>query len=93
MRRKASRGEPKVLEKGNLGKEKSSAAAASEEIATLVKNASVTVEPDWPCFFAKLCKKRNIEDHIVDIDFGGGAAFSVAVFLLRPWHLLVRIQI
>ena len=96
------------LGKGNLGKEERKAAAASEdihtrpklpsakwkkEVVTLVKDASVTVEPDWPRFFAKLCEKRNIEDRIVEIGFGGGAAVSVAAFLLRPSHLLLRVQL
>ena len=38
-----------------------------EKITALVKDASVTVESDWPKFFAKLCEKRNIEDLIFGI--------------------------
>lgn len=50
----------------------------AEKIAALVKAANLTVESYWPSLFAKLCDKRNIEDLILNVGSGGGAA-SVAV--------------
>ncbi|XP_027163354.1 60S acidic ribosomal protein P1-like [Coffea eugenioides] len=49
----------------------------AEKIATLVKAANLIVESYWPSLFAKLCKKRNIEDLIVNFSCGGGAAAPV----------------
>ncbi|XP_027115473.1 large ribosomal subunit protein P1-like [Coffea arabica] len=49
----------------------------AEKIATLVKAANLIVESYWPSLFAKLCKKRNIEDLIVNVGCGGGAAAPV----------------
>nr|XP_027072004.1 60S acidic ribosomal protein P1-like [Coffea arabica] len=46
---------------------------------TLVKVANLTVESYWPSLFAKLCKKRNIEDLIVNIGCGGSGAAPAAV--------------
>ncbi|GER33435.1 60S acidic ribosomal protein P1 [Striga asiatica] len=53
-------------------------AVTAEKIATLVKAANLNVESYWPSLFAKLCEKKNIEDLIVNVGSGGGAAVSVA---------------
>ncbi|XP_022734004.1 60S acidic ribosomal protein P1-like [Durio zibethinus] len=46
----------------------------AEKIAALVKSANVRVESYWPSLFAKLLEKRNIDDLIMNIGSGGGAA-------------------
>ncbi|KAL3630752.1 hypothetical protein CASFOL_023736 [Castilleja foliolosa] len=53
-------------------------AVTAEKIATLVKAANLTVESYWPSLFAKLCEKKNIEDLIMNVGSGGGAAVSVS---------------
>lgn len=50
-----------------------------EKIAAMVKAANVTIESYWPSLFAKLVEKKNIEDLIMNVGSGGGAAAPVAV--------------
>ncbi|XP_011039274.1 PREDICTED: 60S acidic ribosomal protein P1-like isoform X2 [Populus euphratica] len=50
----------------------------AEKISTLVKAANVQIESYWPGLFAKLAEKRNIEDLIMNVGSGGGAAVAVA---------------
>ncbi|KAI3892923.1 hypothetical protein MKX03_006893, partial [Papaver bracteatum] len=51
----------------------------AEKIATLVKKANVQCESYWPSLFAKLFKKRNVEDWITNIrSDGGGADIAVS---------------
>ncbi|GKU88985.1 hypothetical protein SLEP1_g3188 [Rubroshorea leprosula] len=49
-------------------------AVTAEKIATLVKAANVSIESYWPSLFAKLAEKRNIEDLIMNVGSGSGAA-------------------
>ncbi|KAJ6404428.1 hypothetical protein OIU84_012588 [Salix udensis] len=53
-------------------------AITAEKIAELVKAANVQIESFWPSLFAKLLEKRNIEDLILNVGSGGGAAVAVA---------------
>ncbi|XP_071707782.1 large ribosomal subunit protein P1-like isoform X1 [Rutidosis leptorrhynchoides] len=50
----------------------------TEEIATILKAANVQCESYWPSLFAKLVKKKNIEDLIVNVGAGGGALVVAA---------------
>ncbi|GFP96709.1 60S acidic ribosomal protein p1, partial [Phtheirospermum japonicum] len=49
----------------------------AEKIATLVQTTNLTVESYWPSLFAKLCEKKNIEDLVMNIGSGEGAAVAV----------------
>ncbi|PKI53910.1 hypothetical protein CRG98_025704 [Punica granatum] len=44
------------------------------KIASLVKAANVNVESYWPSLFAKLAEKRNVDDLVMNVGSGGGAA-------------------
>uniref|UniRef100_A0A0D3GVS4 60S acidic ribosomal protein P1 n=1 Tax=Oryza barthii TaxID=65489 RepID=A0A0D3GVS4_9ORYZ len=46
----------------------------SEKIATLVKAANIKVEAYWPGLFAKLLEHRSVDDLILSVGSGGGAA-------------------
>ncbi|XP_071707783.1 large ribosomal subunit protein P1-like isoform X2 [Rutidosis leptorrhynchoides] len=48
------------------------------KIATILKAANVQCESYWPSLFAKLVKKKNIEDLIVNVGAGGGALVVAA---------------
>ncbi|GAB4814655.1 hypothetical protein N2152v2_001701 [Parachlorella kessleri] len=47
---------------------------SADNITAIVKAAGVDVEPYWPGLFAKLAEKKRIEDFIVNVGAGGGAA-------------------
>uniref|UniRef100_A0A0D9X3U7 60S acidic ribosomal protein P1 n=1 Tax=Leersia perrieri TaxID=77586 RepID=A0A0D9X3U7_9ORYZ len=46
----------------------------AEKIATLVKAANIKVEAYWPALFAKLLEGRSVDDLILSVGSGGGAA-------------------
>ncbi|XP_074559583.1 large ribosomal subunit protein P1-like [Curcuma longa] len=46
----------------------------SEKISTLVKAANLTIDSFWVSLFAKLLEKRNVDDLILSLGSGGGAA-------------------
>ncbi|GFP85796.1 60S acidic ribosomal protein p1, partial [Phtheirospermum japonicum] len=53
-------------------------AVTAEKIATLVQTTNLTVESYWPSLFAKLCEKKNIEDLVMKVGSGVGAAVAVS---------------
>ncbi|GFP83138.1 60S acidic ribosomal protein p1, partial [Phtheirospermum japonicum] len=53
-------------------------AVTAEKIATPVQTTNLTVESYWPSLFAKICEKKNIEDLVMNIGSGGGAAVAVS---------------
>lgn len=44
----------------------------------MVKAANVQIESYWPSLFAKLAEKKNLDDLILNVGYGGGAAAPVA---------------
>ncbi|GFQ07273.1 60S acidic ribosomal protein p1, partial [Phtheirospermum japonicum] len=53
-------------------------AVTGDKIATLVQTTNLTVESYWLSLFAKLCEKKKIEDLIMNVGSGGGAAVAVS---------------
>ncbi len=50
----------------------------ADNITTLVKAAGVEVEPYWPALFASLAAKKGVEEFILNVGAGGGAAAPAA---------------
>ncbi|KAK3004012.1 hypothetical protein RJ639_017987 [Escallonia herrerae] len=50
----------------------------AEKITAMLKAVNVTVESYWPLLFAKLVKKRDIDDLILNVCFAGNAASAAA---------------
>ena len=57
----------------------------ADKISTLVKAASVTVEPYWAPLFASLLERKNIEDLITNV---GGEHSNETLRLLRGFRAL-----
>ncbi|KAL2905568.1 60S acidic ribosomal protein P1 [Bienertia sinuspersici] len=46
----------------------------AEKVATLDSAPNISIEFFWPSLFAKLLEEKNIEDLILNVGAGGGAA-------------------
>ncbi|KAI8477198.1 MAG: 60S acidic ribosomal protein P1 [Monoraphidium minutum] len=50
----------------------------ADSISTILKAASIEVEPYWPALFAKLFAKKSMDDLITNVGAGGGAPAAAA---------------